>query len=321
MSRTTGFALVFGGLLGVSGCGTNASSNHASAGNTGSSGAASSSAGSSALAGNAGASVANAGASTGGAFSSAGSAGSATHAGAGGAAGSSTSSAGAAGSVAGSSGSSGGANAPLFFDDFEAVALDIVKWKTRIESNGKFDLDTTQKHGGAKSLHLKHTGFSSMLTREGEPIFPAPNNTFYARLWLRVAGPLPQGHVVWVEVGDTTNDTNEVRVGMNIGKFQSNLYHQGEVDIRDPSAKLMPGTWHCLQLKYGPDLLDVSLDGTHSSISTSTWVAADPANGSTTVAKTNWAPTYAAFRIGWELGDGEIWFDDVALGHAPIPCN
>jgi hypothetical protein len=226
-----------------------------------------------------------------------------------------------AGSSGGSAGSAGGASAPYFTDDFEGPALDIVKWKTRINSNGKFDLDSTQKHGGSKSLHLKHTGFSSMLTYQDTPFFPAPNNTYYARLWLRVAGPLPQGHVVWIEAGDTENDTHEVRVGMNIGKFQSNLYQNGEVDIRDPAAKIMAATWQCVQLKYGPDLLEVSLDGAPSSVSTTTWVAADPANGSTTTPKKNWAPAYASFRIGWELGDGEIWFDDVALSLSPIPCN
>ncbi|HKO48265.1 MAG TPA: hypothetical protein VJV79_11105 [Polyangiaceae bacterium] len=134
-----------------------------------------------------------------------------------------------------------------------------------------------------------------MLTFQDTPFFPAPNNTFYARLWLRVTGPLPTGHVVWVEAGDVVNDKHEVRVGMNIGKFQSNLYQQSEVDIRDPGAKIMAQTWQCLQLKYGPDLLEVSLDGVRSSISTTNWVAADPANGSTTAAKTNWAPPYASF--------------------------
>jgi hypothetical protein len=221
-------------------------------------------------------------------------------------------------------GSAGMASAPLFSDDFEAATIDSTKWTPRITGGTMFDLDTTQKHGGRQSLHLKHSGFSSMLAAEGAPVFPAPNNTFYGRLWLRVApadgGGLPQGHVVWFETGDVTNDTHEVRVGMNLGKFQSNLYYQGEVDLRDPDAKVLTNTWQCVQFKYGNDVLEVMLDNVRSAISTTNWVAADSANGNTT-AKSNWSPTYAAFRLGWELGSGEIWYDDVALDDAPVACN
>ncbi|HKO48266.1 MAG TPA: hypothetical protein VJV79_11110, partial [Polyangiaceae bacterium] len=69
--------------------------------------------------------------------------------------------AGSAGAGSAGAGSAGAANEPLFTDDFEGVALDILKWKTRIDSNGVFSLDTAQKHGGAKSLRLKHSGFST----------------------------------------------------------------------------------------------------------------------------------------------------------------
>jgi hypothetical protein len=233
----------------------------------------------------------------------------------------------AGGGVAGAAGGDGGAgaaSAPLFSDDFEAASIDTTKWTPRIMGGTMFDLDTTQKHGGEQSLHLKHSGFSTLLAAEGAPLFPAPNNTFYGRLWLRVApadgGGLPQGHVVWFETGDVTNDTHEVRVGMNLGKFQSNLYYQGEVDLRDPDAKVMTNTWQCIQFEYGNDLLEVTLDNVRSSISTNNWVAADSANGNTT-ARSNWSPAYAAFRLGWELGSGEVWYDDVALDHAPVACN
>jgi len=331
MFRTACFAWLFLGLSGLTGCGNDAASGGASAG---SAGATPSSAGSAAIAGSAGTTSSIAGSGGGGAPGNAGSGGNLALAGSassgagavgssgasGFAGGSAGSAGGSAGSAGGSAGSAGAGNAPLFSDGFEGASIDS-KWTPRLNGNGTFSLDATQKHGGSKSLHLKHQGFSSMLAFEGSAIFPAPNNTFYARLWLRVTGPLPQGHVVWFEAGNVMNDAHEVRVGMNIGKFQSNLYYQGEVDIRDPEAKIMAATWQCVQVKYGPDVLDVSLDGAHSSISTTTWVAADPANGSTAVAKSNWAPTYASFRIGWELGDGEIWFDDVALSHSPIPCN
>ena len=307
MIRVSLRALVFLGCSIATGCGTDGGGGAAQAGSGGAS------------PGSAGAGSANrGGASSGGAGSSA--AGAPGFPGASGGLG-------AAGAV-GSSGTSslaGAGNTPLFSDDFEAATIDPGKWTPRSNGGAMFELDKTQKHGGAQALHLLHSGFSSLLAAEGAPIFPAPNGAFYGRLWLRVApvegGGLPQGHVIWFEAGDVTNDTHEVRVGMNIGKFQSNLFWQGEVDIRDPGAKLMPNTWHCIQFEYGPDLLEVSLDGARSSISTTTWVAADQANGSTSTTKTGWSPSYAAFRIGWELGSGEIWYDDVALGHAPIACD
>jgi hypothetical protein len=241
------------------------------------------------------------------------------------------------GGSGGSLGSAGGAGAgtagtgtgapPLFSDDFESATINMTKWTLRINSNptSVFDLDTTQKHGGKQSLHLKQSGFSSMLAAEGAPIFPAPNNEYYGRVWLRVAsdgstGKLTSGHVIWVETGDVTNDTHEIRVGANLGYFQSNLW-PGDTDVRDPAALMTTDAWHCVQLHYGNDLLDVTLDGVHSAISTTTWVPADSANGSNNTPKSNWSPTYAAFRIGWELGGGEIWFDDVALDHVPVPCN
>ena len=217
-------------------------------------------------------------------------------------------------------GSGGGNSGALFTDGFEAAAIDKTKWTERINSSAMFTLDTTEKHSGTQSLHLKHSGFSTYLAAEGAPIFPAPMNTFYARVWLRVKGPLPTGHVAWLEAGNVMNDQAEIRVGMNIGKFQSNLW-PGDTDVRDPAAAIKADTWQCLQLKYGTDVLEVSLDGVKSSISTTTWVAANPADGSNNTPKTGWSPTYAAFRIGWELGDGEIWFDDVALDHSPIPCQ
>jgi hypothetical protein len=224
------------------------------------------------------------------------------------------------GGASGGSSNGGSASAALFSDGFEAAAIDKAKWTERINSSATFTLDATQKHSGTQSLHLKHSGFSTYLAAEGAPIFPAPSNTFYARVWLRVAGPLPTGHVAWLEAGNVVNDTAEIRVGMNIGKFQSNLW-PGDTDVRDPAAAIKADTWQCLQLKYGTDVLEVTLDGVKSSISTTTWVAANPADGSNNTPKTGWSPTYAAFRIGWELGEGEIWFDDVALDHAPIACQ
>lgn len=244
-----------------------------------------------------------------------------------------TSAAGAGGTSAAGT-SAGGASAagaggtspvapPLFSEDFEGATID-AKWTPRINSNptSVFDLDTNQHHGGKQSLHLKQSGFSSMLAAEGAPIFPAPNNSYYGRVWIRVAsdmGGLTKAHVIWVETGDVINDMHEVRVGANLGYFQSNLV-PSDTDIRDPQALMTMDTWHCIQFHYGNDLLEVTLDSVRSSISTTNWAATDSVNGNTTP-KSNWSPTYAAFRIGWELGSGEVWYDDVALDQVPVPCN
>ncbi len=282
---------------------TNVSSG--SGGSAGASGASSSGGSAGSGAGSAGASAGTT--STGGSAGSAGSAG--------------TNSTGGSAGSAGSGGSAGGAAPPLFFDDFEAASVDSAKWTERVISGGTIALDTAQFHAGAKALHVTVGGFSTLLANEGTPIFPAPNNTFYGRVWLYVPGPLPTGHVVWIEAGDVTNDTHEVRIGMNLGYFQANLYYQGEVDIRAPTAPLMADTWQCVEFKMGNDELEVWLNGTRvDDLSTTNWVAANSENGNT-VPKSNWSPTYAALRIGWELGSGQIYFDDVALDHQKIGCN
>jgi hypothetical protein len=312
--------LVFSALVGCSASGGSSAGASRGGGESGGTGGKSASAG--------------AGGSATGASGSSGAAGSGTT---GGSAGSSAlGSAGSGGAVgtggsggsAGSSSGGGGASSatpPLFSDDFEAMAIDYAKWTAVINDGttvSSFSLDTSQKHGGKQSLHLNHTGFSTMLAAQGAPIFPAPSNTYYARVWIRVAsqmGGLPTGHVIWIQSGDVTVDTHEVRIGANLGYFQSNLI-PSDADIRDPMANMTTDAWHCLQMKYGVDTLEVSLDGVMSSISTTNWVAAISANGNTTP-MTGWSPTYAAFRIGWELGNGEVWYDDVALDHIPIPCN
>ena len=41
-------------------------------------------------------------------------------------------------------------------------------------------------------------------------------------MWLRIPTLPGQAHVIWIEAGDVTNDTHEVRIGMNLGYLQTN---------------------------------------------------------------------------------------------------
>ncbi len=229
---------------------------------------------------------------------------------------------GSAGSAGAGGGGAGQSALPLFHDDFEAASVDMTRWTERINGAGSFAIDSAQKHGGASALHVTSSGFSVLLAAEGAPIFPAPDNTFYGRVWLYVPGPLPESaHVVWIEAGDVDNDQHEVRIGMNLGALQVNLYQNGEVDLRAPGAPLLAETWHCVEFKMGNDELELWLDGARiDDLSTTDWVASDSANGNTQ-AKSGWSPTYAALRIGWELSGAEIFYDDVALDHVRIGCE
>jgi hypothetical protein len=185
-------------------------------------------------------------------------------------------------------------------------------------------IDTSRKHSGNSSLRVQcNNAYSTLLAKEGAPIFPAPNNTYFGRVWFYVPTPLPTDHVIWLESGVTANDQHEVRIGMHLGYGQINLWQNGEVDIREPTAPMRPDAWICLEFRMGPDVLEIWMDGARvDGLSTTNWVAANQANGNQTP-RTNWSPTHAAFRLGWELNGNtrEIWYDDVALGHARIGCN
>jgi hypothetical protein len=221
-------------------------------------------------------------------------------------------------------GGSAGANNALFSDGFEGASVDMTKWTPRINGSGTFTIDLARKHSGNSSLRVSaNNGYSTLLAKEGAPIFPAPNNQYFGRVWFYVPTPLPGDHVIWLEGGVSMNDQHEVRIGMHLGYGQINLWQNGEVDIREPTAPMRPDAWICLEFRMGNDVLEIWMDGTRvDGLSTTNWVAANQQNGNQTP-KTAWSPMYAAFRLGWELNAGtrEIWYDDVALGHARIGCN
>lgn len=227
------------------------------------------------------------------------------------------------GGMTGTGGGGGSGNAPVFTDDFEAATISS-KWTPRINGGGSFSLDTSRKHGGNQSLHVTpNNGYSTLLAVEGSPVFPAPNNTFFGRVWLLVPTLPMTNHVIWMEAGDVTNDTHEVRIGMNLGYLQTNLYFNGEVDLRDPTATMTANAWMCIEFEMGPDQLVVWLNGTQSTaVSTTNWAQIGNGQNGGGTARSNWSPTYAAFRLGWELNAGsDIWYDDVALGYSRIGCQ
>jgi hypothetical protein len=89
-----------------------------------------------------------------------------------------------------------------------------------------------------------------------------------------------------------------------------------------PCKDQMANTWYCLefQMANNPDELRVWLDGTETALSTSNYTAGTGARGKTN-AIADFIPPLEAFRIGWELQNGTVYFDDVALANARIGCQ
>ncbi len=222
-------------------------------------------------------------------------------------------------------GTTAGGDADLLFDDFESISVgsppDPGLWTMAlVGSNGTITVDDSQAYGGQKSVHIHHEGFSTFMAANG--IFPVENNTFYGRVYMRVAGGLTQGHVTWIEAGVAANDVDEARIGANIGQLDVNHWPGDEEQRAD--VPMQPDTWHCLEFLY---------DGEHHEMHI--WFEGEEVPGLTVTDWTippggegnnpnnpipDWAPQFESVRFGWELGSGDIWFDDVALATSRIGC-
>jgi hypothetical protein len=114
----------------------------------------------------------------------------------------------------------------------------------------------------------------------------------------------------------------ETRIGANIGALDINRW-PGDTEQRAPGARLTAGMWYCLEFMFdgGGNEARVWLDGAElTDLHVTNWVAPNQANGNNSMPIANWAPPYDAVRLGWELGNGEIWFDDVAFAYQRIGC-
>jgi len=219
-----------------------------------------------------------------------------------------------------------GGGADLLFDDFEDAAAgdppDPGLWTMAlVGSNGTITVDNSQAYSGAQSVHIHHEGFSTFMAANS--VFPVPDNRFYGRAYMRVAGGLTQGHVTWIEAGVAANDIDEARIGSNIGQLDVNHW-PGDEEQR-ANVPLMPDTWHCIEFLY---------DGTNHELRI--WFEGEAIPGLTVTDWTippggegnnpnnpipEWAPSFESVRFGWELGgNGDIWFDDIALATTRVDC-
>jgi polysaccharide lyase-like protein len=176
--------------------------------------------------------------------------------------------------------------------------------------------------GSSSSMRIDSNNAFHTMLQFALPQAVRDANEVFGRVFLRLAATPSAAHFIWVEVGTAQNDQHEMRLGHNVGQLQSNHFLNGEQDIRDQSRALVANQFYCLefQMDNNPEQLRVWLDGEETALSTTNYTAGPGAQGNGN-AVADFIPPLEAFRIGWELQNGTVWFDDVALANARIGCD
>jgi hypothetical protein len=232
-----------------------------------------------------------------------------------------------------SSGGAGGASRPpcsarpglLFCDDFETSALGAVPgapWSTGLNGDGTLAVDdSVPAHSGSHSLHVHGSGFQTLLVYHDPAVLPQASGKLYARAFVRLAVDMPPGHNTFL-IADTfaaSGTGNAVRVGeMNsmlmmtiAGDAHGYLSNQNYYNDHLPGVVFAGGAFACLELLLDTPNTEIDV-----------WV-----NGKEVPdlhVKNLMLDKYDAVRFGFEKYAGpvaDLWYDDIAIGSAPIGCD
>jgi hypothetical protein len=193
-------------------------------------------------------------------------------------------------------------------------------WTPAINGDGQVVIDDQLAHSGKQSLKIHGSGFSTFLVLSGAP-FPPTSGPLHVRMYVRLAEPMTGGHNTFL-VADTQaapGAGNAFRLGeMNamlmytvMGDTHGALANDNYYTDHLPGAALTALGWSCLEisLDHQKPEVQVSLDGK----------AIDDLH------HTDWAlDAYDTLRFGFEKYAGpvsDVWYDDIAVGTAPLGCN
>ncbi|PJM96673.1 cellulose-binding domain-containing protein [Streptomyces sp. CB01373] len=198
------------------------------------------------------------------------------------------------------------------------------------QGTGTATVDTSVAHSGSRSLRIDgRAGYCNHAFVASTANLSSVGPVMYVRMWVRHTTALPAAHVTFVSMPDSSQGGRALRVGGQNGALQWNretddatLPAQSPAGVAQ-SRPLPTGSWQCL--RFAIDTTAPKLD---------TWLGDEQipglhADGVPTqdidqqwLARTT-PPRPTALRLGWEsygTGDDTIWFDDVAVGSAPIAC-
>lgn len=216
-------------------------------------------------------------------------------------------------------------------DDFEDASVggapNPATWSVQLfQQQGRISIDGAQAHSGTKSVYVSGTGqgsYRSVLFSTAYP-FPAPHNSFYARVFLRSRNGMGQGHSTYFGAGSGDNQ-RMLRIGFHQYVLEANLIHPGtEYEVLSgpwgqpaQGVQLQAEKWHCVEAFFNgaQHELRAWLDGNEvGGLHTTNWNAN----------LTSWSPRYARAWFGFETYHGEqdeLWYDDIAIGTQRIGCG
>jgi hypothetical protein len=220
-------------------------------------------------------------------------------------------------------------------EDFEAAAVGSVPgapWTLstpNCSGTGTLAVDATQAHTGAHSL-IVHGGANFCDHVFLSSAAPASlHGMLYARFYVRFDDAFGSQHTTFLALADAT-DAKDLRMGGQSGIFMWNReLNDATLPALSPagialSVSPAPDAWHCVQIAIdqtahtlqtsidGVAKAGLVIDGTPTQDVDQQWL-----NGPA------WKPSLSNIRFGWEAYGGTpmtLWYDDIAVGSAPIAC-
>ncbi|MCC5036390.1 hydrolase [Streptomyces sp. WAC 00631] len=194
---------------------------------------------------------------------------------------------------------------------------------------GTATVDSGTAHTGSKSLRIDGgAGYCNHMFASTPLDEVAGSPSLHVRFWVRHTTALPAAHVTFAAMKDANDGGKDLRMGGQNGALQWNresddatLPEQSPVGV-SKSMPLPVNEWTCVEFGIEGSTLETKvngsaveglvIDGTPTHDIDRQWLN-----------KPGWRPSLTDLRLGWESygsGDDTLWYDDIAVGTAPIGC-
>ncbi|MBQ0985797.1 hydrolase [Streptomyces sp. F63] len=195
--------------------------------------------------------------------------------------------------------------------------------------SGTATVDSGTAHTGSKSLRIDgRAGYCNHIFAATPLTEVAGSSALHVRFWVRHTTALPAAHVTFAAMKDANDGGKDLRMGGQNGALQWNresddatLPEQSPVGV-SKSMPLPVNEWTCVEYGIEGSTLETRVNG---SVVEGLVIDGTPTHDIDRqwLNKPGWRPSLTDLRLGWESygnGDDTLWYDDIAVGTAPIGC-